>query len=68
MFHQKLFEVDIMNINLKKIKILEPKVKIGTKSFIAIERTKTVAQAGNAALVGAATHSIFGVATFSEIS
>ena len=30
MFHQELFEVDMMNINLKKIRILEPKVKITT--------------------------------------
>ena len=30
MLYKEIFEVDIMNIKLKKIKILEPKVKITT--------------------------------------
>ena len=30
MLYKELFEVDMMNIKLKKIKILEPKVKIIT--------------------------------------
>lgn len=30
MFYKEIFEVDIMNVKLKKFKILEPKVKIIT--------------------------------------
>ena len=38
MLYKKLFEVDIMNVKLKKFKILEPNVKIKTNVNIAIRK------------------------------
>lgn len=53
MFYQELFEVDIMNVNLKRISINKPEVKVEKKSFIAIEsKSDAKATYGNASALG----------------
>ena len=64
MFYQELFEVDIMNVNLKRISINKPEVKVEKKSFIAIEsKSDAKATYGNASAFG---NVLIGVSGYAE--